>query len=155
MITMIIKLNRKRIAEQPMKPDYENYKKTMELFLNDYGFTPKGKGVYVSHKEVRSTIKDVIFPLMNAFVWTFEDMMDDIAEWSFVDDRMIECDVLYMYNKYGREHFEKEVIPEIRAYKRTRGVELRARLIKERKEREKANPPKPTEESDDDDEEVF
>ena len=56
---------------------------------------------------------------------------------------------------YGREHFEKEVIPEIRAYKRTRGVELRARLIKERKEREKANPPKPTEESNDDDEEVF
>ena len=155
MITMIIKLNKKRIEEQPMKGDYENYKKMMESFLNSHGFTPREKGVYVSDKPVRSTIKDVIFPLMNEFVWAFEDMMDDIAEWSFVDDRMVECDVLDMYNKYGREHFEKEIIPEIRAYKQMRGVELRARLIKERKEREKANPPKPIEEYDDDDEEVF
>ena len=139
MITMVIKLNKKHIMEQPLTKNYPSLKAMTERFI-----IAKGRGVFVSNKEIGNIVKDVVFPLITDFIWAYEDIMDDFSQWKFIDERGVEVDVLDMYNKYGRQRFETEIIPEIRDYKRIRGAQLKARLLMQRKKYERTHPQKPT-----------
>ena len=128
MITMTFKLNKKKIDACEYK-GYNSWKKMIESMLIGNGFTPQGKGIYTSKKESTNVLKEIIVPIIIEFIWTSEDLMDDIARWNYKDEKEEPFDVLdWYYNSTGRIFFEQVVIPDVQAFKKARAIQLKAKM---------------------------
>ena len=133
MIQMTIKLNRKRLNACEHK-GYESYKKLFSFIIRSHGFTDKGKGTYTKDEYQYSEMFHTIIPIVMEFEQTYDDMMDDIYQWTYHDSKHESFDVLKWYNKYRRKYFEEEVMPEIRALRHviaTQAMAKRKMLMKQ------------------------
>ena len=88
----------------------------------------------------------MIIPIVMEFEQTYDDMMDDIYQWTYHDSKHESFDVLAWYNKYRRKYFEEEVLPEIQAFRQIKANQLKARLMMRMKQNKKpiTETPEPT-----------
>ena len=145
MIQMTIKLNRKRLNACEHK-GYEGYKKLFSFIIRSHGFTDKGRGTFTKDEYQYSEMFHTIIPIVMEFEQTYDDMIDDIYQWTYHDSKHESFDVLTWYNTYRRKYFEEEVLPEIQAFRQIRANQMKARLMLRMKQNKKpiTETPEPT-----------
>ena len=145
MIQMTIKLSRKRLKACEHK-GYESTKQLFECIIIRQGFKAEGKGVFTKDEYQYSEMFRTIIPIIMEFEQTYDDMMDDVYQWTYHDSKHESFDVLAWYNTYRRKYFKEEVLPEIQAFRQIRANQLKARLMMRIKQNKKpiAETPEPT-----------
>ena len=133
MITMTLKVNKKRLRSCEYK-NYKSFKELFEFIIVQKGFKAEGKGIFTKEEYPTTEMFRNIIPVMMEFEQTYDDMMDDIYQWTYHDSKHESFDVLKWYNKYRRKYFEEEVMPEIRALRHviaTQAMAKRKMLMKQ------------------------
>ena len=145
MIQMNLKLNKKRIKANRSK-GYTGLKGLFNVIIRSHGFTDKGKGTFTKDEYQYSEMFHTIIPIVMEFEQTYDDMMDDIYQWTYHDTKHKSFDVLAWYNKYRRKYFEEEILPEIQAFRQIRANQLKTRLMMRMKQNKKpiTETPEPT-----------
>ena len=133
MITMTLKVNKKRLRNCVYK-SYTSFKDLFKFIIVRNGFKAKGKGIFTREEYPTTEMFRTIIPVIMEFEQTYDDMMDDIYQWTYHDSKHESFDVLKWYNKYRRKYFEEEVMPEIRALRHviaTQAMAKRKMLMKQ------------------------
>ena len=81
-----------------------------------------------------------IILVMMEFEQTYDDMMDDIYQWTYHDSKHESFNVLKWYKKYRRKYFEEEVLPEIRALRHVIATQAMAKHKMLMKQYQKTKP---------------
>ena len=140
MITMTLKVNKKRLESCEYK-SYIGFKGLFGFIIERKGgFKSQGKGVFTKEEYPTSEMFRNIIPVMMEFEQTYDDMIDDIYQWTYHDSKHESFDVLKWYNKYRRKYFEEKVLPEIRAYRKVEATKAMAKQKIAMKEYEKRKP---------------
>ena len=145
MITMTLKVNKKRLRNCEYK-SYTSFKNLFEFIIVQKGFKAEGKGIFTKEEYPTTEMFRTIIPVIMEFEQTYDDMMDDIYQWTYHDSKHESFDVLAWYNTYRRKYFEEEVLPEIQAFRQIRANQLKARLMMRMKQNKKpiTETPEPT-----------
>ena len=133
MITMTLKVNKKRLRNCEYK-SYTSFKNLFEFIIVQKGFKAEGKGIFTKEEYPTTEMFRTIIPVMMEFEQTYDDMIDDIYQWTYHDSKHESFDVLKWYKKYRRKYFEEEVLPEIRALRHviaTQAMAKRKMLMKQ------------------------
>ena len=137
MIQMKLKVNKKRIKACEYK-GYTGFKKLLSVIIRSHGFTEEGNGIFTKNEYQYSEMFRTIMPIVMEFEHTYDDMIDDIYQWTYHDSKHESFDVLAWYNKYRRKFFEEEVLPEIQAFRKVRANQIKARLMMQAKQDQKS-----------------
>ena len=139
MITMTLKVNKKRLRNCVYK-SYTSFKDLFKFIIVRNGFKAKGKGIFTKEEYPTTEMFRTIIPVIMEFEQTYDDMMDDIYQWTYHDSKHESFDVLKWYNKYRRKYFEEEVMPEIRALRHVIATQAMAKRKMLMKQRQKPKP---------------
>lgn len=139
MIQMNLKLNKKRIKACKYK-GYDGFKRLFESIIVRQGFKTEGNGTFSKNEYQYSDMFRIIIPIVMEFEQTYDDMMDDIYQWTYHDSKHESFDVLKWYNKYRRKYFEEEVLPEIKALRQVIAAQATAKRKMLMKQYQKTKP---------------